>query len=205
MSKTRKVSSGCLYTAAGRRKYLSPSERARFIAAAWACPRRDLGTFCLVLAYSGCRISECLALTGQSFDSAEGFVAIRSLKKRNHVVVIREIPLPEDVLAALVREHGIGATPRASRLWSWCRCRAWQLVKSIMLEARIESGIHATPKGLRHGFGLHAIRSGVPLNFVQRWLGHARMETTSIYLQAIGPEERDIAKRMWTLAASAPP
>jgi integrase/recombinase XerD len=37
----------------------------------------------------------------------------------------------------------------------------------------------------------------VPLNFVQRWLGHSRMETTAIYLQAIGDEERAIAARMW--------
>lgn len=27
-------------------------------------------------------------------------------------------------------------------------------------------------KGLRHSFGIHAIRSGVSLNLVQRWLGH---------------------------------
>lgn len=40
-------------------------------------------------------------------------------------------------------------------------------------------------------------RSGVPLNLVQRWLGHARMETTAIYLQAMGDEEREIAARMW--------
>jgi site-specific recombinase XerD len=50
---------------------------------------------------------------------------------------------------------------------------------------------------LRHGFGIHAIRSGVPVNLVQRWLGHARLETTMIYLQALGSEEREIARRMW--------
>jgi integrase/recombinase XerD len=44
---------------------------------------------------------------------------------------------------------------------------------------------------------LHAIRCGVPLNLVQKWLGHARMETTAIYLQATGPEEREMAERMW--------
>ncbi|HRD76437.1 MAG TPA: tyrosine-type recombinase/integrase, partial [Hyphomicrobiaceae bacterium] len=53
-------------------------------------------------------------------------------------------------------------------------------------------------KGLRHAFGLHAIRCGVPLNLVQRWLGHASITTTVIYLQALGPEEREFAARMWT-------
>jgi integrase len=52
-------------------------------------------------------------------------------------------------------------------------------------------------RGLRYSFGLHAIRSGVPLNMVQRWLGHASMHTTAIYLQAFGDEEREIAARMW--------
>jgi integrase len=37
-------------------------------------------------------------------------------------------------------------------------------------------------------------------NLVQRWLGHASMNTTAIYLQAIGDEEREIAARMWTRA-----
>jgi hypothetical protein len=49
---------------------------------------------------------------------------------------------------------------------------------------------------LSDAFGLHAVRCGVPLNFVQRWLGHASMSTTAIYLQAIGPDERLIAARM---------
>jgi integrase len=56
-----------------------------------------------------------------------------------------------------------------------------------MTEAGIADGPHATAKGLRHGFGLH-IRSGVPLNLVQRWLGHASIATTAIYLQAMGAE-----------------
>jgi site-specific recombinase XerD len=42
------------------------------------------------------------------------------------------------------------------------------------------------------------VQSGVPLNLVQRWLGLARMETTAIYAQAIGEEERQIAVRLWT-------
>jgi hypothetical protein len=53
------------------------------------------------------------------------------------------------------------------------------------------------PKGLRHSFRIHAIRSGAPLNLVQRWLGHASMTTTAIYLDALGEEEREIAARLW--------
>ena len=104
--------------------------------------------------------------------------------------------MPHELIITLRDTHGLSVALPDSRLWSFARGRAWQLVKAVMKDAGIACGVHATPKGLRHGFGLHAIRSGVPLNLVQRWLGHARMETTAIYLQAMGREEREIAARM---------
>jgi integrase len=188
-----------LYTRGGQRKYLTPSERARFIAAAKAQPRHEVRTLCLTLAYTGCRVSEALALTAVSVEAEAGFIALRSLKKRNGEIVIREVPVPNDLLNDLELTHAVSQRTR-HLLWSFCRSRAWQLVKAVMVEAGIADGPHACPKGLRHGFGIHAIRSGVPINLVQRWLGHARMETTAIYLQAMGEEERSIAARMWTTA-----
>lgn len=185
---------GSLYTSAGQRKYLTPAERARFLEAAYACPRADLGTLCLTLAYTGCRISEALALTAGSIECDAGFIAIQSLKKRARTVVFREVPAPAELFGVLQKAHGL--EDRSARLWPLSRGRAWLLVKGIMREAGI-AGPHATPRGLRHSFGLHAIRSGMPLNLVQRWLGHASMHTTAIYLQAIGDEEREIAARMW--------
>lgn len=53
------------------------------------------------------------------------------------------------------------------------------------------------PKALRHAFAVGAGQQGVPLNIVQRWLGHARIETTAIYAGAIGDEERNLARRSW--------
>ena len=32
-------------------------------------------------------------------------------------------------------------------------------------------GPHASPKGLRHGFGVTAVSKGIALNMVQKWLG----------------------------------
>lgn len=184
-----------LYGPTGARKYLTADERQRFLAAAAACGRPDLNALCVTLAWTGCRISEALALTADAVDATDGFVAIRCLKKRSKTPVIREVPIPSALLATLLTlpraEHG------TSRLWTWSRSRAWQLVKRVMANAGIRHGPHATPKGLRHSYGLHAVRSGVPINFVQRWLGHASMTTTAIYLQAMGRDERAIAERMW--------
>ena len=58
-------------------------------------------------------------------------------------------------------------------------------------------GPQATPKGLRHGFGVQAVSVGIPLNLVQKWLGHAQLSTTAIYADAVGAEEKQIAARMW--------
>jgi integrase len=66
------------------------------------------------------------------------------------------------------------------------------------MEAALVEGLCATPKGLRHGFGIKATASEVPLNMTQKWLGHASLVTTAIYANAVGPEEQRIAERMWT-------
>ncbi|WP_297109167.1 tyrosine-type recombinase/integrase [uncultured Devosia sp.] len=176
----------------GRRKYLTPDERQRFIETAWTWPDPSVGTLCLLLAYSGCRISEALALAAAGIDHGERCIAFRSLKKRG-AVVIRTVPLPDDVIARFLVMIPSGD----ARLWPISRSTAWQRIKSVMQAAGIGQGIHATPKGLRHGFGIHAIRSGVPLNLVQRWLGHADIATTAIYTDALGAEEREFAGRMW--------
>jgi len=60
-----------LFTLDGKRKYLTAEEQGRFIAAANAHERAEVRTLCLTLAYTGCRISEALALTA---DRARGLV-----------------------------------------------------------------------------------------------------------------------------------
>lgn len=188
-----------LHTGDGQRKYLTPTERRQFIAHAKLLPRARLATLCLLLALTGCRISEALALRATSFDFEDGVVSIVSLKKRGRLLV-RDIPIPQEFCAMIVAAHGI-ARPASgeanARLWTWSRSRAWFLIKHTMLDAGIAAGPHCTIKGLRHAFGVHAIGRDVPLNLLQRWLGHASLSTTAIYASAIGPEERRIAARMW--------
>ena len=53
------------------------------------------------------------------------------------------------------------------------------------------------PKGLRHGFGVAVLQSGVPINLLKKWLGHSRLSTTEIYADAVGAEEQEIAGRFW--------
>jgi len=60
------------------------------------------------------------------------------------------------------------------------------------------NGVKATPKGLRHGFAITCISEGIPLPTLQKWLGHARLETTAIYLDFVGEDERRLAEKIWS-------
>ena len=190
-----------LFNTAGKRLYLTDSERKKFLAAADQ-EERQVRTFCYVLAHTGCRISEALQLVGERIDFDAGAIVFESLKKRKRGVY-RAVPVPPVVLEMLAMVHGLrdrkrGSTARSpAPLWEFGRTTAWKKVLAVMAEAGVK-GPQATPKGLRHGFGVAAIQAGIPLNLLQRWLGHAQLTTTAIYANAVGPEERNIAARMWT-------
>ena len=178
----------------GQRKYLTQSETRRFLDEA----RRDdpaVHSFCWLIAVTGCRISEALALTPANIDFEARIIVFESLKKRRRHVY-RSIPVPTGLLHALRNVLRTGRFRDGERIWSWSRMTGYRRVREVMERASL-NGTHASPKGLRHAFGVSAIQSGVPLNMVQRWLGHADMKTTAIYTSAMGPEERDIAARMW--------
>jgi integrase/recombinase XerD len=182
-----------LFDAAGQRKYLTPAQRQQFLRAAEKAPG-EVFTFCGTLAHTGCRISEALALTGMRVDIAAGVIILESLKKRRRGV-FRAVPVSGDFLQTLDAAHDLRSLGDA-RLWNWSRTTAWRRVKEVMAAASIH-GLYATPKGVRHGFGIKATTSDVPLNMTQKWMGHARLEMTAIYANAVGPEEQKIAERMW--------
>ena len=188
-----------LYSSTGDRKYLNAAERRRFQKAAHLSdPATRL--FCLVLGWTGARISEVLALTPASIDVESGVVSIETLKRRKRGIV-RQIPLPRFILRDLDLEFRLRLAQRDPylanrRLWNWSRTTAWQRVKAVMAVAGV-IGTPAAPKGLRHGFGVNAFQANVPPHLVQRWLGHASLRTTAIYGDVIGPEERAFAARMW--------
>jgi integrase/recombinase XerD len=189
-----------LHTTDGIRKYLTAGERADFLRAA-ALGDREVRTLCMTLAYAGCRLSEALALTADRVDRAAGVLVFESLKKRR-TGIFRSVPVPPALLDALDLAHGLRALQtrrgkgRGVRLWPWSRMTGWRAVHAVMAAAGLD-GVAASPKGLRHGFGVAAVSAGIPLNLVQKWLGHAQLSTTAVYANAVGAEEKDIARRMW--------
>ncbi len=194
-----------LYDQYNNRLYINPEERDRFIKAASQIDC-DIRSFCLTLLYTGIRLSEARELTVAAVQLDSRLISVRCLKKRNRHVM-REVPIPPALVESLECVHGIRTIQKnmvhahTKFLWSYngrplARTTAYRWVKRVMDDAGIV-GMQASPKGLRHGYGIHAIRSGIQLHMLKKWMGHASMNTTAIYATAIGKEELALADRMW--------
>lgn len=180
----------------GRRLYLTEDERDRFKNQAEK-ENGETRTFCHTLLYTGCRPSEALALIPDRFDYSNGAIVFQSLKKRRPDV-FRSVPVPPvlfDTLGLVFKLKGKRQKENLP-LWTFSRTTAYRKVIEVMKKAEIE-GVQATPKGLRHGFGIACVMNNIPLNIIQKWMGHASMSTTAIYANATGDEERQLASKMW--------
>lgn len=180
-----------LFDSTGRRKYLCDTELARFH---HALRKADPATrsFCQLIAMTGCRISEALATTPKHLDTDAKRVIFRTLKRRK--IAFRAVPVPDALMRELVAlAIGLGDD---DRLWPWARQTGWRKIRAVMERAAI-NGPMAMPKGLRHAYGIRAAGENVPPSLIQRWLGHADPDTTAIYINAVGKEERKFAERVW--------
>jgi integrase/recombinase XerD len=187
-----------LYAPDGARKYLNRGERQRVLAAIKFL-EPDQALFALTLAWTGARVSEVLALAPASFQIERAIVSLRTLKRRK--LAMREVPIPPELMDDLNQYFRIVVRQQDPAegngpLWPWHRVTAWRLIKRVMTQSGIR-GLRASPRGLRHGFGVGSLQSGVPVTLVKRWLGHARVSTTEIYLDVCGPEELALAARYW--------
>ena len=182
-----------LYDAQGQRKYLTELELKAFLKKADETASENLRLLCHVLAWTGCRLSEALALTPESIDTQAGFLIVESLKKRRRGLY-RAVPISDGLIADLRRYSAV--LEPDSRLWPMARNTAWGKIKEIMLNAGVGEA-QAYPRALRHSFGVMAVQRDIPLSQIQKWLGHSSLKITAIYADAVGIEEMRLASRLW--------
>ncbi|MCA1678005.1 MAG: site-specific integrase [Actinobacteria bacterium] len=147
----------------------------------------------VVLWRGGLRIQEALALSERDLDPRRGSLVVRHGKGGRR----REIGMAawgweqlRPWLSARV-ELPVGPFfcvidgPTRGRLWSSAA------VRSEFRRLAAQAGVRRrfAPHQLRHAHAVELAREGVPLNVIQRQLGHANLGTTSIYLQGIDTEE----------------
>lgn len=184
-----------LHTGKGQRKYLNQAERLRFLKTTQK-KSIDIKIFSQLLFFTGARIAEVHNLNIQSIDFSNKTVILETLKRRKKGI-FREIPLPLFLLNILETyiEDLYGKSINNEPLFLFSLRTASRYVKSIMMDAKI-FGVKSSSRGLRHGFAVHAV-SHAPLPMVSKWLGHSSLETTAIYLDIVGEEEREIAEKLW--------
>lgn len=183
-----------LLDAHGRRKYLTASERRSFVAAALAAADH-VGLFCITLALTGARISEVLALSLDRIDASTGTIVFETLKRRRKGL-FRAVPVPAELIRMLQSAYSAEDHRPNQRIWTFSRPTAWKHVKRRMMAIGVPSQV-AKPKALRHAFGVAAVQQRITLSLVKKWLGHAKIETTAIYADPVGDEERALARLMW--------
>lgn len=162
------------------RTYLTPEEYNRLLAAAGANPR----DFCILTLFiqTGIRISELCELRLYDIDLDNATLTVRLGKG----MAARTIEL---------EKKGI----RATRNWLAVRpsthfdhiflnrddepLKEWG-VRDLLHKYCDQTGItkHVTPHSLRHTFASAKAQSGVSPFQLKEWLGHARLDTTAIYV-----------------------
>jgi len=101
-----------LYDRQNNRLYINADERLRFTSTAEKQNDR-VRILCLVLAFTGCRISEALELTSDRILGHESLIVFRTLKTHGRHA-FREVPVPASLIVELLQL----ATGCDSFLWS---------------------------------------------------------------------------------------
>ena len=142
---------------------------------------------------AGLRVQEALALAEHDLDPRRGSLLVRNGKGGRR----REVGMDEGAGDNCAR-----GWPRASSCRSG-RCSASSTAPPAGDRGQAQPSARSSadsPSAPGSGAGslrtscatrtrLELAREGVPLNIIQRQLGHANLGTTSIYLQGIDPEE----------------
>jgi site-specific recombinase XerD len=145
----------------------------------------------VVLWRAGLRIQEALALAEHDLDHRRGSILVRSGKGGRR----REVGMDGWGCEQLSPWLNAGTELPVGALFASStarpvgdRGRAPPCAPSFADSPPAPASGGASPQ-LRHAHALELAREGVPLNIIQRQLGHANLGTTSIYLQGIDPEE----------------
>ena len=164
-------------------EYLESHEVSALIAAA---PNPQARLLILEQWRAGLRVSEALALEARDLrlDTDRPTLRIRDGKGRKS----REVPVHPELQAALIAATTYGAVGNGP-LVSVSRTTAWRWVQQaarLAIDAgQLERGRRVGTHTLRHSYARHLLLNGIPLNYLSRWLGHASIQTTLIYLELV--------------------
>jgi site-specific recombinase XerD len=147
----------------------------------------------VVLWRAGLRIAEALALAESDLEPAQGAVLVRHGKGGRRRVVGMDEWGWEQLRPWLAFRRGLPFGPLFCAInppATGAPC-ASAAIRSRFRQLAAQAGVRRrfAPHQLRHAHAVEMAREGVPLNVIQRQLGHAHLGVTSIYLQGIDTAE----------------
>ena len=151
----------------------------RLIAAGYRAPA-PRGLLVKTLYYSGARVAELVGVRVEDVFLAEAMVRLHGKGGR-----VRLVPIPPELAHELGthlagRRSGWLFETRSARPYSTRRIE--QIVHEAAAAARLTQRVY--PHLLRHTIAQHLLEGGMPVDQVQRFLGHVSPDTTQIYAQA---------------------
>lgn len=135
---------------------------------------------------AGLRVSEALALEVRDLNFTDNPTMWVRMGKGHKS---RIVPMHGELAAALHTFLGYSDV-RKGPLFTVSRSTAWRWVQQATVKATavdlLAPGKVVGTHTLRHSAARHWLASGVPINAVSRWLGHASLQTTLVYLELLG-------------------
>lgn len=172
------------------------------------CLRLGHYRVCLSTIYScGLRLREGLTLQIKDIDSDRLGLHVRQGKGRKD----RYVPLPERTLAQLrwywsQHRNPVWLFPRRTDSYVAQRPMDESGVQKAFRAALKESGIHkpANVHSLRHSYATHLLAAGVDIRLIQKYLGHASLATTYLYIHLTPQVQQGAPRTINELMAELP-
>jgi len=170
---------------------LSRDEEQRLIQFAY----RDTGERGLLiktLFQTGARVSEFVNIKVEDFFLDEAMLLIAKGKGGKS----RYVPILPDLAQELRTHLGQRATGHlfeTNRHLPYSPRRIQQIVKATAAKAKIKKRVY--PHLLRHSVATTLLERGMPIEQIQKFLGHAKLETTQVYAESTPEMIKDSYRR----------
>ena len=155
-----------------------------------ACAPSGLARLLMLIQWrSGLRVTEAINLTWADIDTDVANPTLRVRRGKGNKT--RIVPLHSELnmkftahREVMVRyprmdERIIPVTRKTAHKW------VQEALQAAVKEKRIVAGRSVSTHTLRHSYARHLLLSGIQINFLSRWLGHARLEYTLRYLELL--------------------
>ena len=159
---------------------LSREEETRLITHAYRM-KGERGLLIKTLFQTGARVTEFANLTAQDVFFEEQMILIAKAKggKSRYVPILPELA---QELRTHLGQRTVGYLFETNRATQYSPRRIQQIIKETAEQAQITKRVY--PHLLRHSVATTLLERGMPIEQIQKFLGHAKLETTQVYAES---------------------